>query len=83
MSDEDILSLWTPRLTVTNGLSEFDTKVTEDSVGMLLSYVRKRSKADRPDKEVNFAWEMGIIDKICMFNKIGSERGISLSWEME
>ena len=32
---------------------------------MLLSYVRKRSKADRPDKEVNLAWEMGIIDKIC------------------
>ena len=54
LSDEDILSLWTPRLTITNGLSEFDTKVTEDSVGMLLSYVRKRSKADKPDKEVDF-----------------------------
>ena len=53
LSDEDILSLWTPRLTITNGLSEFDTKVTEDSVGMLLSYVRKRSKAERPDQEVN------------------------------
>ena len=57
LSDEDILSLWTPRLTITNGLSEFDTKVTEDSVGMLLSYVRKRGKADRPDKEVNFIWD--------------------------
>ena len=24
---------------------------------MLLSYVRKRGKADRPDKEVNFIWD--------------------------
>ena len=44
LSDEEILSLWTPRLAITNGLTEFDSKVTEDSVGMFLANIRKRGK---------------------------------------
>ena len=32
MSDDEILSLWTPTLDLTKGLSEFDSKVSEDSV---------------------------------------------------
>ena len=45
LSDDEILSLWTPTLGLTNGLSEFDSKVSEDSVSTFLSNVRKRGKA--------------------------------------
>ena len=48
LSDDEILSLWTPRLAITNGLSEFDSKVTEDSVTMFLANIRKRGKPSRP-----------------------------------
>ena len=45
---QEILSLWTPRLAITNGLTEFDSKVTEDSVAMFLCNVRKRGKPNKP-----------------------------------
>ena len=48
LSEDEILSLWTPRLSITNGLSEFDSKVTEDSVTMFLANIRKRGKPSRP-----------------------------------
>ena len=47
LSDDEIMSLWTPRLGLTNGLSEFDSKVSEDSVSTFLANVRKRGKASK------------------------------------
>ena len=47
LSEDEILSLWTPTLGLTNGLSEFDGKMSEDSVSAFLSNVRKRGKASR------------------------------------